>query len=341
RGAAVLALTLAGCRSGSEQAATGEQQPREAAGAHVAAPSAAALRAAVLDGLEGARDDPELTRAFARGFETILAEDAVVEASARMLARVGDDPALGPAADGFFMELQGSEAMRAALRDYAEENPELDAAALAEGFVSHVDARLTRPELALLLRRELEQELSQVGGTLGRALLAEGGGLEALADVVVLRLEAGSLATLQERLGGDRQRLERHLAEPERALEILLDVVRVLVDAPAGHQLIADILDDEASAALVADGLRRLLADEAVAAGLRELVGLCLAEPVDRPAVIAALGALLELDAVREEAAASLAALARQPTTRERIADYLRRYGEREQLADVVLEAYD
>lgn len=341
RTAALALVVLAlGC-SQSKDAADHRPEDRE----HKAEPDAvdgAALRAAAVDGLEAAVDAPEVARAFERSFETIVVEPVVVEASERMLARVGADEATDRAADGFFAQLQDSEAVRAALVAYARENPDLDTAALAEGFVAYVDVRLTRPELAEALRRTLEGELASVGGALGRALMVEAGGAEALADVYTLHFAEGPFSNqLRERAGDDAHRLESRLADGERQAALVLDFAGVLADAPTGHDLIAGILDDPATADAVADGLRHLMRDDAFRAATGDLLELALADEPDLRAFERALDELLRSPAVVREAAALLGTVARSESSRELVASFVLRYGERESVDALLLECLD
>ncbi|NVB40191.1 hypothetical protein G6O69_20255 [Pseudenhygromyxa sp. WMMC2535] len=317
-----------------------EDSPRERSVPTRPALDRGAARAAAVDGLEAAAEQAEVEAALARCFESLLGEAAILEASERALARVAEDPELAAEADDFFAALQDSPAMRAALVDYAR-------AAQGEGITSagliaFVDARLTRPELTALLRRTLTAALADAGPALGHALLIEADGAEALAEVVTSHLDDPEFSRrLGERLGDDPQRLARRLGDPERGATLLVDFAAVLAEAPTGHATIAAILDAQTSAALSAASLRRLLRDDTFIAASRELFALALAAQIDARALEAAIDALLALPALRREAAALLAALARSEVARGQVSSFVQRYGERETIDPLLLDALD
>ncbi len=305
-----------------------------------------ALRASAVDGLEQALDAPELGRAFERTSAALVGEPVLVEASERLFARVGRDPETSAATDEFFAAIQDSPGIRAALVDYARENPQLDASALSRGFVAHIDARLTRPVLADALSRELRARGGALGPALGRALLSEAGGAEALARVYATHLaEPEFSARVRGQLGSDparlQARLEANLADSDRQVGLLLDLAEILADAPTAHAMLAAILDHEASAEAVADGLRRLLVDPEFQARARVLFTLALAEEIDIDAIVEALDELLAAPLVAEEGRTALASVARSRATRTQVGDFVERYGQREALDALLLDCLD
>lgn len=277
-----------------------------------------AVRASVVDGLELAASDPVIAEGL--GLAARLEDPSLHAALERLLARVAADPELTRASDQLFARLQDSPAMRAALVDYAREKPELDAAALSEGFVSYANVRLTRPELVTLLEAKLRAQLRAANPELARAFVGEAGGGSAIAAGVVSRLEdPGFASKLRERLGRDptavQARLERRLADPARAGQLLIAMQRELASKTA----LAQIVDHERAAKLIASGLTRALADEQVRERCEQLFALALAPRFDEAAFARALDDLFGEPVVAREAAALLGALAREPVVRAHV----------------------
>lgn len=342
-------LGALGCSRDVPAPAEGESSP--------ARPSfdAQQLRAPTTEGIEAALTEAGPRRSFERAVEGLAAEAPVVEASERALARIGSDPEVAAASDRFFAEVQDTPSVRAALVAHAKAHPELELAELSASFVTVLDARLTRPELAAAVSEVLGAKLSAAGPPVGRTLLVEAGAAEALAEVLVARLDdPGFRRELDARVGasvaGDPEALAEHLrtrvSDPRRMADLVIDFVDVLADAPAGHELIAGILDHERCAVLAADSLRRLAAEPAVREASRALLEDALAEAEgagEDPLVRfeAGLRALLGLPVVVEELETFVELLAREPELRAAVADYTRRYGERESLDGILLELLD
>ncbi|WP_106395190.1 hypothetical protein [Enhygromyxa salina] len=312
----LVALALGACERGPKpggEAQAGERDPGLDLGG---------VRASAVDGLEAAARDPAVASSL--GLAARLEDPAVEAAVARLLARVAKDPELARASEQLFARLEHSAATRAALVDYARQNPELDVAAISEGFVGFVDERLTRPELAARLEQGLRAELRATDVVLAPVLIAEAGGAATIAEGVVARLEDPSFeASARERLGRESQalqaRLERRLADPARAGELLVGL-RATLASEAAALALAEIIDLERSAELLAEALTRALADEQVRARSEQLFTLALVQPFDALAFDDALRALLAEPVVALEAAALLSALAREPAVRTRVA---------------------
>jgi hypothetical protein len=172
--------------------------------------------------------------------------------------------------------------------------------------------------------------------------MIEGRGVDGLAEVLVERLYAPGFASeLEARLGDDPKRLERRLGASERQADLLLDFATVLGDSQAGAELLAAVLDDPRTSKAFVEALERVLDDEEFLAATRELFALALAEDFDAEQFALEFAELLTLPVVEREAAALLASVARGEPTRAALADYLVRYGKREQLDGVILDALD
>ncbi|KIG17279.1 hypothetical protein DB30_03462 [Enhygromyxa salina] len=305
-----------------------------------------AVRASVVDGLELAAGDPVLARGL--GLAALLEHPTSQAAIERLLARVAADPELTRTADQLFVTLQASPAMRSALVDYAREHPELDVAALGEGLVSHVNARLTRPELATLLEAKLKSQLRATDPALARAFVGDAGGGSAIAKGVVARLEDPSFATqLRARLGRDpaavQTRLERRLADPGRVGPMLLALNREdgELASAAGLDAFAQILDHERTAELLAAGLARMLTDAQLRERCQALFALALAPSFDEAAFGRALDELLGEPALVSEAIALLAALAREPEVRAHVEQLCVRFTNHPGFEGLLLAALD
>lgn len=312
----VLALVLA-CKEPAPELPT-QAEPQRAATSE-----RDELRADAREGFELALADPALDRAFERAFTRLASAPEVVDASEKLLARVALEPKFERSSADFFASLQATPIMRAALAEYARANPSVEIDAIAAGFISHVDARLTRPELVAELELALVRRLGAAGHALGAALLVEAGGAARLADRVADRLvDPGLAAALDQRLGSDpnkrADRLHRHLSDAHRALELELALASALGEAE-GVALFEGLLDDETLAPAFADALVRVLDDP----GFRDQVALvfeqALAPELDAAALRRELDALLGLAVVEREAAASLAELARLASVRARV----------------------
>ncbi len=303
------------------------------------------LRSTARDGLDAALDDPALARELERSFADLLARPTVVDASEKLLARLAAAPELEAPTQRFFESVQASEGMRAALTEYARDNPELEIDRLAEGFVSHVDARLTRPELAALVREALTRRLGAAGPALGRALLIEAEGAEQLADhVAQVLVDPANRAALEQRIGTDpstrRDRLHQRLRDPERMIDVLLALAVHLRD-PAGETLLSEVLDDEAIVAYFADALARVLDDAEFRTQAETLFSLALASELDAPGVRRELDVLLDLPVIEREAAVLLAAIGRDESVRTRVRGFLEQLGKAAELEGKVLDAVD
>jgi hypothetical protein len=303
------------------------------------------LRADAREGLELAIDDPGLARALERTFTQLASAPEVIDAAEKLLARVGREPRLEAPTAEFFATLQATTGMRAALAEYARANPELEVDAIAAGFVGHVDARLTRPELATRVELELGERLGAAGPVLGVALLREGGGVARLADRVADGLVAPAMVpALDQRLGRDpvkrADRLHRYLSDPVRCADLLLALAEHLRQA-AGVGLLAGLLDDETLAPVFADALARVLEDD----GFRDQAALAFEQAVaaelDPQALEREIDALLALPVIQREAAALLAELARLPSVRERIDGFVDEFAATPEFERALLDAVD
>ncbi|HVH98952.1 MAG TPA: hypothetical protein VM869_09585 [Enhygromyxa sp.] len=286
---------------------------------------AGALRASAIEGLEAAANDPVFASKLA--LAGALEHPDIEVALERLLARATADATLSAASDRFFAEVQEGPAMRAALAEFARANPELDLTALTEGFVAHVDERLTRTAIAERIEAVLRTELRNADAALARALLIEAGAAEVLGFAIVLSFaDANVRAALEQRLGKDpaalQQRLERHLAE-------------------AGLLGIVAILDQETTAKQLAGALARALDDADVRERCEGLFGLALAEELDQVAFERELRALLDEPAVEREAGALLGAIAGDEAVRERVASWAKAVAKAPGFADRVLDAID
>jgi hypothetical protein len=256
---------------------------------------------------------------------------------------VGLEIRLEAPTDEFFTDLQASAGMRAALAEYARANPELDVDAIAAGFVGHVDARLTRPELAAQIRLELGEQLGAAGPVLGAALLLEAGGAARLADRVADHLVDPAMApALDQRLGRDHRanRLHRQLTNPRHAADLLL-VVAESLQGPEGVALLSGLLDDEAIVPVLAEAIARVLDD----AEFREEAALvfedALAAELDPKPLEHDLETLLALPIIEREAATVLAELARRPSIRGRVADFIDRFATTPEFEAALLDVVD
>lgn len=303
------------------------------------------LRADAREGLELAIDDPALARPLERAFTQLASAPEVIEAGEKLLARVGQQPRIEQPSAAFFATLQATPGMRAALAEYARANPQLELDAITAGFVSHVDVRLTRPELAQQVALELGEQLGAAGPVLGGALLREASGAARLADRVADRLIDPELASaLDQRLGSDpvkrADRLHRHLADPRRAADVLLALAEAL-RGPAGVRLLAGLLDDETLAPAFADALARVLEDSQFRDQVALVFEQALAAELDPPALERELDALLALPVIEREAAALLAELARLPSVRERVDALVDEFAAAPEFEQALLDAID
>lgn len=331
----VLALALA-------LACERQEQPQEQAKVQ-AELDGGALRASAIEGLEAAAKDPVLASKLA--LAAALDQPDIEVAIERMLARATADPTLSAVADRFFVELQEGAAMRAALAEFARANPELDLSALTEGFVAHVDERLTRPAIAETIESVLRSELRGADPALAEALLVEAGVAEVLGSAIVISFaHANVRAELERRLGKDpvalQQRLERHLGEPGR-VGFLIAELGEQARSPAGLAVIVEILDQQATAQQLAAALARALDDAEVRERCEGLFELALAEELDAVAFERELRQLLDAPAVVREAGALLDAVAREFSVRERIASVTVAVATAPGFADRVLDAID
>lgn len=304
---------------------------------------AGALRASAIDGLEAAAADPVLASEL--GLAGALTQPDVEVAIERMLARVGADDGVTAASDRLFTEVQAGPAMRAALADYARANPELDLSALTEGFVAYVDARLTRVEIAETITATLRTRLRQADPALAEAVMTDGGGAEQLATAILMQFTDAKLrGQLERRLGKDpselQQRLVRRLGSASR-VGALLGRLGEQLDSEAGRASLVRIVDHERTAALVAGSLTRALDDAGVRDHCELLFGLALADEIDVREFERELGRLLDEGAVVREAKALLAAVAREPVTREAIASAVAAVVAAPGFADGLVDALD
>lgn len=331
----MLGLALALACERSEQ-----PQPHGQAQAEL---DAGALRASAIDGLAAAAEDPVFASKL--GLAGALEHPDIEIAVERLLARATADQTLSAAADRLFAEVQEGPAMRAVLAEFARANPELDLTALTEGFVAHVDERLTRRAVAQTIEAVLRSELRHADAALTRALLIEAGGAELLGSAIVIRFaDANVRAELERRLGKDpaalQQRLERHLGEPRR-LGYLIAALGEQLRSEAGLAAIVELLDREATAQQLAAALARALADAEVRSRCEGLFGLALAEPLDELAFERELRALLDEPAVVREAGAWLDAVAREQPTREWVASLVAELVKPQGFAEQLLDAID
>lgn len=282
-----------------------------------------AIRVGVVDGLEAAIRDPAVAQQL--GLAARLDTPEIEPALERLLARVTADPELGRTADAFFLALQDSPAMRAALLEHVRQHPELtsmsqagsdaDLGALRDSFVADVEQRLTREELAVLLERDLRLAVRSSDDALAQVWVSEAGGGSAVAAAVLARLEdPGFRVELEQWLGreGLRSVLVRRFADPKRAAELLLGIAPML----ASSQGVIEILDHPRTAQLLAGALGRVLADEQVRSRCEELFALALAPELDASAFTRVLSQLLDEPALSREATALSRAVAREPATR-------------------------
>jgi hypothetical protein len=276
-----------------------------------------AVRVSVVDGLEAAVRDPAVAQqlGLAARFESPEVEPALE----RLLARATSDAELARIGDAFFLALQDSPAMRAALLEHARQNPELvdtDLAALRNSFVADVERRLTRDELAAALEQHLRAMLRRNDEALAQAWMLEAGGASGLAAAVLARLQVPQLRSkLAEWLGreGLQSVLVRHFADPKRATQLLLALAPTLLSA----QALVEILDHPRTAELLAGALGRALQDEQVRVRCEGLFALALAPELDATAFTQELARLLDEPAVTREAAALASAVARGQRARE------------------------
>ncbi|MFO7564773.1 MAG: hypothetical protein R6X02_19165 [Enhygromyxa sp.] len=304
---------------------------------------AGALRASAVEGLEAAARDPVIASKLA--LAGALEQPDIETAIERMLARLGADPTASGAADRFFAEVQEGPAMRATLAEFARQNPELDLSALTEGFVAHVDERLTRPGITAAIEAVLRVELRSADAALARALMIEAEGAQVLAAAILGSFaDAQVRAELEGRLGKDpaalQARLERRLADPGR-LAYLITQLGEQARAPEGIAAIVEILDHPSTATLLGGALARALDDEAVRERCEGLFGLALAEELDTAALERDLRRLLDEPAIVREAAGLLAALGREDYVRERVARIAGAVAEGPGFSERLLDAID
>jgi hypothetical protein len=124
---------------------------------------------------------------------------------------------------------------------------------------------------------------------------------------------------LRAQLGRDpvavQARLERRLADPARAAQLLIAMQPALA-SKAGLNTLAQIVQHERTAERLAAALARTLADEQLRERCEQLFALALAPSFDEAAVARALEELLGEPAITREAAALLGAIAREPAVR-------------------------
>jgi hypothetical protein len=304
---------------------------------------AGALRASAIDGLEAAASDPVIASKLA--LAAALEQPDIETAVERMLARVGADPTLSGVADRLFADVQEGPAMRATLAEYARANPELELAELTEGFVAHVDERLTRVGITETIERVLRAKLRELDSTLARVLLVEAGGAQALGDAIVVGLADGQVrAELERRLGKDpaalQERLERRLADAGRVGFLLAEIGEQARSAE-GVAGIVEILDHPSTATVLAQALARALDDGAVRERCESLFGLALAEELDVRAFERELRRLLDEPAIVREAAGVVAAMGREPLVRERVGGWVQAVAQGAGFGDRVVAAVD
>lgn len=309
---ALLASLTLGCERESAPKDAWAAQPE-------AALDLGAIRVGIVDGLEAAAQDPGIAQQFgiAERFESPEVEAAIE----RLLARVLADPELVRSADDFFVALQDSPAMRAALLEHARQHPELvdpDLSALRETFVADVERRLTREALAELLERQLRVAVRDSDTVLAKAWVSEAGGGPALADLVLARVgDPEFRAQLSTLLGRDNLQavLVRRFADPTRAARFMLG----LTPSPVSQATLAAILDHERTASLLGGALARALQAEQVRSRCEELFALALAPELDAPSFTQALARLLDDPTLRSEATAFTSAVAREAFARRAV----------------------
>lgn len=287
-----------------------------------------AIRVSIVDGLETAMQDPGVAQQL--GPAARLESPEVVAAIERLLARVITDPELTRIADDFFIELQDSPAMRAALLEHARQHPELvdsDLSALRETFVADVERRLTREQLAELLEQQLRVAVRDSDAVLAKAWVSEAGGASALADRVLARVEDPEFrAQLSTLLGRDDLQavLIRRFADPTRAARFMLG----LSPTPVSQATLAAILDHERTAQLLAGAIGRALQAKQVRRRCEELFALALAAEFDTPAFTQALASLLDDPALWYEATTFTSAVAREEYSRRAVSAEVARLSE-------------
>jgi hypothetical protein len=300
-----------------------------------------AIRVSIVDGLEAAVRDPAVAQQL--GLSARLATPEVEPALERLLARVTTDPELARTADAFFLALQDSPPMRAALLEHARQHPDLidaDLGALRDSFVADVEQRLTRDELAVLLERQLRLALHDTDEPLAQAWVLEAGGASVLATVVLARLEDPAFRSkLEQWLGreGLQAVLVRRFADPKRAAELLLGIAPLL----ASSQTMLDLLDHPRTAALLADAIGRALLDDQIRSRCEELFALALAPELDASAFTQSLSQLFDEPALSREATSLLSALAREPSTRDAVAREIEAISRDPQLDALLLQTLD
>lgn len=323
----------------------GCKDERSAEDAPAARPSASldggALRASAVEGLEAAARSPET--AVRLGLAATLESERVEAEAAALVDRLGADATLAAETERLFDSLQDSEVMRAALLDYARAHPELDVAGLSAGFSAHVGDRLTRPELADALRSTLRGHGRGLDPALARAVMIDGGGARALGEEVAAAVETlARSGALDDALGRDlaevQARLERRLGDRDRAAILLTAFGLWLADGPA-TALVCELLTREASVTALAAGLTRALADEPLRARVEALFGLALADSFAPERFRRALTELLAEPVIEREARAWLGALAREPATREALADLVERFAATAEFEAAVTES--
>jgi hypothetical protein len=318
-----------------------ERKPEPQAAEQRAELDAGALRASAIDGLEAAASDPVIASKLA--LAAALEQPDIETAVERMLARVGADPTLSGVADRLFADVQEGPAMRATLAAYARANPELDLAELTEGFVAHVDERLTRVGITETIERVLRAKLRELDSTLARVLLVEAGGAQALADAIVAGL-VEVRAELERRLGKDpaalQERLERRLADAGRVGFLLVEIGEQARSAE-GIAGIVEIIDHPSTATLLAQALARALDDGAVRERCESLFGLALAEELDIRAFERELRRLLDEPAIVREASGVVAAIGRESLVRERVGGWVQAVAQGAGFGDRVVAAVD
>lgn len=300
-----------------------------------------AIRVAIVDGLEASVRDPAVAEQL--GFAGRLDTPQIEPARDRLLARMTADPELGRIADAFFLTLQDSPAMRAALLEHVRQNPELinaDLDALRDSFVAEVEQRLTREELAVLLEQQLRMALRTSDEALAQVWVSEAGGASAVAAAVLVRLEDPEFRTkLEQWLGreGLQSVLVRRFADPKRGAELLLGIAETL----GSSQAMAEILDHPRTAQLLAGALGRVLADEQVRTRCEESFALALAPELDPAAFTRVLSQLLDEPALSREAKALLSAVAREPATRAVVVDEIEAIAARPEFDALLLQTLD
>ena len=295
-----------------------------------------AIRVAIVDGLEAAARDPGITQQLSA--TTRLDTPEVVAAIERLLARTTADPELARIADDFFVALQDSPALRAALLEHARQNPEFvdsDLSALRETFMADVERRLTREELAELLEQQMRLAVRDSDSVLAQAWASEAGGAAALAGRVIARIEDPEFrAKLSSLLGRDELQavLVRRFADPTRAARLL-----VRLD-PISTQTLIEILDHERTAQLLAGALGRALQTERVRQRCEELFALALATEFDATPFTNELALLLDDPTLSQEAITFANAIAREEPSRRAVSAEVARISDLDALLLQTLE---